>query len=97
MSDHLPECPQSKGCQCPWMPECDDCGCICDRLRACEQRVLEDERALIAVEQTTLAELNAEYRKGLDAAREAVERVSTLFEPLGPALAAIDALRATNP
>lgn len=30
---------------------------------------------------------------GVDAAREAVERVSTLFEPLGPALAAIDALR----
>ena len=39
-------------------------------------------------------ELRAEgYAAGLDAAREAVERVSTLFEPLGPALAAIDALR----
>ena len=89
--------------------ETDRCvDCICPQLRACEQRVerewiehcnrveqrvREDERALIAVEQTTLAELNAEYRKGLDAAREAVERVSTLFEPLGPALAAIDALR----
>ena len=37
------------------------------------------------------------YRCGwsaaLAAAREAVERVSTLFEPLGPALAAIDALK----
>ena len=30
---------------------------------------------------------------GLDAAREAVERVSSLLQPLGPALAAIDALR----
>ena len=29
----------------------------------------------------------------LDAAREAVERVSSLLQPLGPALAAIDALR----
>ncbi len=84
MSDHLPECYLSGPPNlCP----------MCEALRSCEQRVLEDERALIAVEQTTLAELNAEYRKGLDAAREAVERVSTLFEPLGPALAAIDALR----
>lgn len=33
------------------------------------------------------------WNEALDAAREAVERVSTLFEPLGPALAAIDALR----
>ena len=39
----------------------------------------------------------AGYAAALDAAREAVERVSTLFEPLGPALAAIDGLRANNP
>ena len=37
--------------------------------------------------------LRACERRVLDAAREAVERVSTLFEPLGPALAAIDALK----
>jgi len=37
--------------------------------------------------------LRACEQRTLDAAREAVERVSTLFEPLGPALAAIDALR----
>ena len=37
--------------------------------------------------------LRACEQRMLDAAREAVERVSTLFEPLGPALAAIDALR----
>lgn len=30
---------------------------------------------------------------GIDAAREAVEQVSSLLHPLGPALAAIDALR----
>ena len=62
MTEHLPEC----------LHDDDTYGlrglCICDELRACEQRML-------------------------DAAREAVERVSTLFEPLGPALAAIDALR----
>lgn len=89
MTDHLPECP----CAEPHLNPGFLVMCICAQLRACEQRVREEERALIAVEQTTLAELNAEYRKGLDAAREAVERVSTLFEPLGPALAAIDALR----
>ena len=89
MSDHLPECPHSEPDLNPGFLVM----CICDRLRACEQRVLEDERALIAVEQTTLAELNAEYRKGLDAAREAVERASSFMQPLGPALAAIDVLR----
>ena len=31
--------------------------------------------------------------RALDAAQEAVERASSLFQPLGPALAAIDALR----
>ena len=33
------------------------------------------------------------YSAALDAAWEAVERVSSLLQPLGPALAAIDALR----
>ena len=33
------------------------------------------------------------YKAGLDAAREAVEQASSLLQPLGPALAAIDALR----
>ena len=66
MTEHEPEC-WFRGCTHPHV--CGRCrNCICDELRACEQRVL-------------------------DAAREAVERVSTLFEPLGPALAAIDALR----
>ena len=55
---HLPECGTNDGSM----------FCICDALRACEQRVL-------------------------DAAREAVERVSSLLQPLGPALAAIDELR----
>lgn len=96
MSDHLPDCNDYAFSGAGYHPDCERI-CICRQVRRIEQRVREEERALIAVEQTTLAELNAEYRKGLDAAREAVERVSTLFEPLGPALAAIDALRATNP
>lgn len=37
--------------------------------------------------------IHSAWEEGVRAAREAVERVSTLFEPLGPALAAIDALR----
>ena len=37
--------------------------------------------------------LRACEQRVLDAAREAVERVSSLLQPLGPALAAIDTLR----
>ena len=63
MTDHLPECIAAD-------PEAISGAmwCICDRLRACEQRVL-------------------------NTAREAVERASSFMQPLGPALAAIDALR----
>lgn len=75
MSDHLPECPT-------WAEY--EHLCICDRLRSCEQRVREEERALIAVEQTTLEELNAEYLKGVAAAQEAVEKIQqfahTIYE-----------------
>jgi len=39
MTDHLPECPLHKGCQCPWIAECADCACICPELRACEERI----------------------------------------------------------
>ena len=38
-------------------------------------------------------QLRACEQRVLDAAREAVERVSSLLQPLGPALAAIDELR----
>lgn len=37
------------------------------------------------------------YWEGVHSAREAVERVSSLLQPLGPALAAIDALREEKP
>ena len=39
------------------------------------------------------ASFAAGWDAALDEAREAVERVSSLFQPLGPALVAIDALR----
>lgn len=98
MTDHLPEC-WCSNCTHPHV--CGDCrDCMCDELRACEQRVLAgDERWIKA---STEANHRIAYRLGhdaaLDAAREAV------MQALGPmdcedpdqyltALAAIDALR----
>ena len=75
---HLPECFNGRQ-RSGGLP------CICDRLRACEQRVWKDP--------LLVASRRAGWNDALVMAREAVERVSTLFEPLGPALAAIDALR----
>lgn len=60
MSDHLPECPLASDCKHDYYDEppiqCANCGeeCFCDRLRACEQRVRDEERVraqLIAKEQ----------------------------------------------
>ncbi len=79
MSDHLPECDS---------PSLSNT-CICPELRACEQRVTKEIWGAIREG----SQYKSGFEGGLDAAREAVERVSTLFEPLGPALAAIDALR----
>ena len=89
MTDHLPEC--------PWADRGYAFPCICDRLRACEQRVRmeDDDYAYVAAQ----AEADGRWRgwvEALDAAREAVERVSSLLQPLGPALAAIDALRGSG-
>ena len=57
---------------------------------ACEQRA-HGQR--LSYENGVEVGYNKGYVAGLDAAREAVERVSSLLQPLGPALAAIDALR----
>lgn len=96
--EHLPECPcnhaDERGCFLI-SAETDRCvDCICPQLRACEQRVREDMalQYLVSDREQQEAEQRA-YAAGLEAAREAVERVSSLFQPLGPALAAIDALR----
>lgn len=94
MTDHLPECviPQvDYPCRQCWEIEC-ECTCICERLRACEQRVTHKE--FLLDEGDPYREVyRAGFRDALDAAREAVERVSSLLQPLGPALAAIDALK----
>lgn len=86
MSKHLPECLRIVG---------NGSGpCICDLLRACEQRVTHKE--FLLDEGDPYREVyRAGFRDALDAAREAVERVSSLLQPLGPALAAIDALQDT--
>lgn len=53
MSDHLPECPvpEMDGLWgLPMHPEDAKANCICPSLRACEQRVREDERAAVLTE-----------------------------------------------
>ncbi len=89
MSDHLPECPQIFG-KPDWYC-CEDCDpgvwddCICHRLRACEQRVFQEQ---IKGRQHDMV---MAYLRGLDAAREAVESLNNVT--YDTALAAIDALR----
>jgi len=93
-SGHLPEC--------PWVPSLDDYeACICDRLRACEQRVMA--QFVDGVDEVS-------YRRGLDAAREAVaayanERLALTKHPnmseditaaLRVAASRIDALRGSG-
>ena len=97
MSNHLPECPAADPV---WHPDY-SAPCMCDRLRALEQRVREDEFSYNG-------DIDTAYGQGwdeaLDAAREAVaalppsplpERwgVRTAMNFRGDVLAAIDALR----
>lgn len=92
MSDHLPECDA-------WDTDDDTIGdCICDRLRACEQRVREDEQSHNFSPDIHWAGMAEVYQRGLDAARKAVAAVE--YRPTNPetmirsmALDAIDALR----
>lgn len=82
-TDHLPECETYRK----------EIGyvCICGLLRACEQRVRARYSAYLNADNE--GSYAAGFRDAMQAAREAVERVSSLLQPLGPALAAIDALR----
>ncbi len=94
MSDHLPECPQIFG-KPDWYC-CEDCDpgvwddCICDRLRACEQRVNDDWVRDYGGHRA--------FALGVQAAREAVAAVGvrkdTSHDMRVQALAAIDALSA---
>ena len=96
MTEHLPECEAYR----------DECGggCICHHVRACEERVYQEQ---IAGRQNDMV---LSCLRGLDAVREAVElipapyKVVGNFETYGPyhegrsdmkdmALSAIDALR----
>jgi hypothetical protein len=83
MTEHLPECNYEKN------PERN--ACICQRLRACEERMLT----------TYLARDN--FEAGLDAAREAVAALQKggmgqrAHELWRNALTAIDALREKKP
>lgn len=74
MTDHLPECPEVDPKWGSW--------CICDRLRACEQRVHDHYSNLAPVG----------FVLGVQAARDAVAALP-YGSPLDDALAAIDALR----
>ena len=89
MTEHLPECPMStKDSICRCLP------CICDALRACEERVLKD-----TVPGEWHEKRMAWVRKdALDKAMEAVAELeffrtnpATIIRPR--ALASIDALR----
>ena len=98
MTEHLPEC---------WAKHDSDppAWCICDELRACEQRVRKDEQSHFLT-RYLLGRNGGGYRRGLDAAREAVLGAKAidvaygrgLDEPaqfiwLNQAISAIDALR----
>jgi len=93
--DHLPEC---KGSTEPYgdprfhycCPECDpgvtppwEQHCICDRLRACEQRVMS--QFVDGIELVS-------YRRGLKAARESIVDIPPGRYAIHDALAAIDSL-----
>ena len=89
MTEHLPECPVAAARPGTFT------SCICDALRACEERVLGDRDELVG-----LTALRA-FRAGLAAARDAVMLLATERELRSPsgleidiyeALDAIDAL-----
>ena len=98
MTEHLPECHQTKYLnQVMWGSISRDepfVPCICDVLRACEARVRESEACL-----AVCADRN--YMRGLDAAREAVvvlcwrKQYEGFVSTVDPqrVLAAIDALK----
>ena len=102
MTDHLPEC-QPTMCRC-CDPDCESCEtCICDRLRACEQRVRSAE---LAEAKALLASRDEAWFAAVEAARDAVAAIPHWDEDSGEslfracdkddALAAIDALKEDN-
>ena len=102
---HLPECPvpEMQAGHGPLHPDDAQANCICDRLRACEQRVrMEDDDYAYVSAQAEADGRRRGWVEALDAARDAVETVWTddpswdgtnWNNALCEALAAIDALR----
>ena len=104
MTNHLPECPTEVVYDITSSPLVmtiyDELHCICDRLRACEQRVREEERGGAPVAAIELAGYTRGYGEALDAARKAVAALIVFPQPVAPtledALGAINALREGN-
>ena len=98
MTDHLPECPRIEYIvnRHGYTLTAGSNVCMCNALRACEQRVEETWSAIAGRDQYAEG-----YVAGLDAAREAVAgvgvRKDTSHDMRVQALAAIDALRTHNP
>lgn len=100
---HLPECPVSPAEVAARKNDGHPRAlCICDRLRACEQRVKEESARGFApflitspLNHDILCQMS--YNAGLDAAREAVATTGgSMWIGKAETLAAIDALRATD-
>ena len=102
-TEHLPECSYTSGI---WYSL--DEPCICHQLRACEERVREEESrnvigsvSLAAIGEANLQQYQLGFSEGLDAAREAVMASGGHHERCicdecygtAAAVAAIDALR----
>lgn len=104
MTDHLPECPITvhKG-ECCYDDPLFGFPCWCDTLRACEQRVRDEERGWEGAVVIARAGYEDGYAAALDAAREALdalpteqtvkEGVSEFWVEINHAIAAIDALK----
>ena len=91
MSDHLPECQPKTAPEPPFI-------CICPELRACEERVREDERSSNFTPDDHADGMTEAYQRGLDAVREAVASmeiavVGNSAATVDQALAVIESLR----
>ena len=84
MSEHLPECPHSEPDLNPGFLVM----CICDRLRACEQRMLDDDLPAAAYHGQRGYSIG--YRKGLAAAQEVVSWVQDIDDALDAIKALVD-------
>ena len=71
MTEHLPECPHSEPALSPGFLVM----CICDRLRACEQRVLDAAREAVAA-----LDIGRDVRFSVDVQADALAAIDALKE-----------------